>query len=122
MLVPNLNEIVAEYRAKIEETVDEIVEKVPMEESRKKNGGKEGVEVGKERKMKRMEEGEEEESSGSDDEDFLSNEVCELMQKTLLKKGFIGESGFKEIIPPFKEVIEKRGWTSINTHMPVGLK
>ena len=43
------------------------------------------------------------------------------MQKTLLKKGFIGERGFKEIIPPFKEVVEKSNWTSICTHLPVGL-
>ena len=34
-----------------------------------------------------------------------------------MKKGFIGERGFKEIIPPFKGVIEKINWT----HMPVGL-
>ena len=38
-----------------------------------------------------------------------------------MKKGFIGERGFKEIIRPFKEVIEKRNWTSIYTHTPVGL-
>ena len=62
--------------------------------------------MGKERKRKKGEK----QSSGSDDENFLSKEAFELMQKTLLKKGFIGERGFKEIIPPFKEVIEKRGW------------
>ena len=72
--------------------------------------------------MKIGEDEEEEESSRSDDVDFLSNEAIELMHKTLLKKGFIGEKGFKAIIPPFKEVIEKRGWTSIYTHLPVGLQ
>ena len=45
--------------------------------------------MGKERKRKRGEEEEEETSSGSKDEDFLSKEAFELMQKTLLKKGFI---------------------------------
>ena len=94
--MPNLEEIMAEFRAKTKETVAESVKKFPMEESQKKNGGKEEVEVGKERKRKRGEDEEEEESSGSDDEDFLSNEAFELMQKTLLKKGFIGERGFKE--------------------------
>ena len=79
------------------------------------------VEVGKERKRKIGEDEEEEESSGSDDNDFLSNEAFKVMQKTLLKKGFLGERGFKEIIPPFKEVIKKRGWTSIYTHFLVGL-
>ena len=48
----------------------------------------------------------------------MSKEGFELMQKTLLKKGFVGEKGFKEIIPPFKEVIEKRGWIAICKHLP----
>ena len=63
--------------------------------------------------MKKGEEEEKEQSSGSEDEDFLSKEGFELMQKTLLKKGFIEDRGFKEIISPFKEVIDKRGWTAI---------
>ena len=76
--------------------------------------------MGNERKRKKGKEEEEEQSSGSKDEDFLTKEGFELMQKTLLKKGFIGERGFKEIIPPFKEVIENRGWTTICDHLPVG--
>ena len=75
--------------------------------------------MGKARRRKRGEEEEEETSSRSDDDDFLSKELVELMQKTLLKKGFIGDRGFKEIIPPFKEVIEKRGWISIYEHLPL---
>ena len=78
-----------------------------MEESQNKNGGEEEVDVGKERKMKKRENENEEESSGSEDEDFLSNEAFELVQKTLMKKGFIRERGFKEIIPPFKESLKK---------------
>ena len=74
-----------------------------MEESQKKIGDEE-VEVGKERKRKRGEKEEEEQSSGSDDEDFLSKELFERMKKTLLKKGFIEERGFKEIIPPFNTI------------------
>ena len=42
------------------------------------------------------------------------------MVKKTLKKGFIGERGFKKFIPPFKEVIEKRGWKIICEHMPLG--
>ena len=64
--------------------------------------------MGKTSKRKRWEEEEEEKNSGSANDDFLSKKVVELMQKTLLKKGFIGDRRFKEIIPPFKEVIEKR--------------
>ena len=92
------------------------VEKVP-----KKEMGEDEVEEGKIRKRKRKENEEEEESSGSEDEDFFSNEAFELVQKTLMKKGFIGERGLKDIIPPFKKLIEKRNWTSICTHLPVGI-
>ena len=50
----------------------------------------------------------------------MSKEGFELMRKTLLKKGFIGKRGFKEIIPPFKKVIEKIGWIVIYEHLAVG--
>ena len=50
----------------------------------------------------------------------MSKEGFELVQKTLLKKGFIEERGFKEIIPPFKEVIEKIGWIAICKHLLIG--
>ena len=43
------------------------------------------------------------------------------MVKKILKKGFIGERGFKQFIPPFKEVITNRGWKIICEHMPPGL-
>ena len=42
--------------------------------------------MGKTRKRKRGEEEKEETNSGSDNDDFLSKEAVELMQKTLLKK------------------------------------
>ena len=72
----------------------------------------------KTRRRKRGEEEEEEMNSGSDNDDSLFKEAIELMPKTLLKKGFIGKRGFKEIIPPFKEVIEKIGWITICEHLP----
>ena len=112
MLVPNLDEIMAGIRDEIEEIVAEIVKKVPEKELQKEMGEEE-VEVEKERKRKRGEEEVEEMNSRDKNEDFLFDEAFELMQKTLFKKGFIGERGFKEIIPPFKEVIEKRGWKAI---------
>ena len=118
ILVPNLNEIMTKYGENTKETV--VVEKVHEKELQKKMGEEE-VEVGKERKRKRGEDKQEEKGNGSEVDDLLSTEAFELVQKTLMKKGFIGERGFKEIIPPFKEVIEKRNWTSICTHLPIGL-
>ena len=42
------------------------------------------------------------------------------MEKKILKKGFIGDRGFKQFTSPFKEVIEKRGWKIKWEHMPSG--
>ena len=39
------------------------------------------------------------------------------MKKTLAKKGFIEERGFKELVLPFKEEIERRGWEMICHHL-----
>ena len=75
LLMPNLNEIMAKHWAETEEIVTESVEKFPMGESQKKNGGKEEIGVGKERKIKRGEDEEEEESSRCDNKEFLSNEA-----------------------------------------------
>ena len=36
----------------------------------------------------------------------------------MLQKDFIGERGFRKLISPFKEVIEKRGWSLLCEHKP----
>ena len=48
---------------------------------------------------------------------FLTDKGAEIFKKTLAKKGFIGERGFKELVPPFKEEIERRGWDMICKHL-----
>ena len=100
-------------------TYAEIFEKV-LEKELQKEMGEEEVEVKKERERKRGEEEEEETRSGSNIDDFLSKEAFELMKKKLLKKGFIGDRGFKEMILPFKEVIEKINWIAICENLPFG--
>ena len=40
---------------------------------------------------------------------FLFYKGAEVLRKTLSNKGFIEERGFKELVPPFKEEIERRG-------------
>ena len=71
------------------------------------------------RKRKIEEEEDKEQCSGEKVEDFLSDKVYEMIEKKILKKDFIGESGFKEFVSPFKEIIEKRGWNIICKHMPL---
>ena len=40
---------------------------------------------------------------------FLSDKGVEVFRKTLAKKGFVEERGFRELVPPFKEEVERRG-------------
>ena len=48
---------------------------------------------------------------------FLYDKGAETFKKTLSKKGFIEEMGLKELVPPFKEEIERRDWEVICKHM-----
>ena len=117
MLIPNLKEIMEEFAETTKETTLDPVTTVKEEESQEKIAeAKTKVEEG--RKRKRKEEEDKEQSSGEEIEDFLYDKVYEIMEKKILKKEFIGERGFKELISPFKEIIKKKGWNIICKHMP----
>ena len=51
---------------------------------------------------------------------FLFENGVEVLRKTLSKKGFIEEKVFKELLPPFKEEIERRGWEAVCQHLEPG--
>ena len=38
----------------------------------------------------------------------------------MLHKDFTGESGFNNLISPFRELIEKKGWSLLCEHKPAG--
>ena len=38
----------------------------------------------------------------------------------MLHKDFIGESRFNNLISPFRELIEKKGWSLLCEHKPAG--
>ena len=42
-------------------------------------------------------------------DELVPNIAYEIMERKMMKKYFIGKRGFKQLISPFKEVIEKRG-------------
>ena len=44
---------------------------------------------------------------------FLTEKWAEAFRKTLAKKGFIKERGFRELIPLFEEKVERRGWDAV---------
>ena len=51
---------------------------------------------------------------------FISEKVAALMEGSLKDKGFISERGFKKVISPFTEMLEKRGWQSLGEHREPG--
>ena len=47
---------------------------------------------------------------------FYSNKGAEAFQKHLAKKGSVEERGFKQLVSPFKEEIERQGWEKLSQH------
>ena len=45
---------------------------------------------------------------------FYSNKGAEAFQRHLAKMGFVEERGFKQLVSPFKEEIERRGWEKVS--------
>ena len=99
-------------------TLDEVIEKI-ME-----NVQGERVEQPKNQETvpakEVREEVEEVEGESGGAERFLTNKGAKIFKKTLTKKGFIGDRGFKELVSPFKEEIERRGWEMICQHLELG--
>ena len=113
-----MNKIMEEF-SEIAEEIEESVKTINQEEIQEK-AVEVGVKVEEGRKRKREDEGEKEQSSGDEVDDFVSDKAFELMEKKILQKRFIRERGFKQFISHFKEVNEKRGWKIICEHMPPG--
>ena len=57
----------------------------------------------------RRKKGKEKQQEGEEDE-FVSEEAFSIWKKHYAGKGFVGERGFSQLISPFKELIEQRGW------------
>ena len=53
-------------------------------------------------------------------EDFVSEEAYSIWKKHYAGKGFVGERGFSQLISPFKELIDQRGWGKFYKHQKSG--
>ena len=51
---------------------------------------------------------------------FYSDKGVEAFEKHLEKKGFVEKQGFKNLVSPFREGVEKRGWENVSKHMEPG--
>ena len=53
-------------------------------------------------------------------DEFVSEEAFSIWKKHYAGKGFVGERGFSQLISPFKELIEQRGWGRFCKHKKSG--
>ena len=51
---------------------------------------------------------------------FYKNKRGENFWKILGKKGIVEERVFKELVPPFKEKVEGKGWDMLCEHLKLG--
>ena len=71
--------------------------------------------VTKQQRRKRKERQQEEE-----EDEFISEEAFSIWKKHYVGKGFVGERGFSQLISPFKELIDQRGWGKFCKHQKSG--
>ena len=100
-LMLNLNEVVEAYTKIEEETVQETQSGEMQSEERAEDRGEFKPLDRESRKRKR---------GAKKVRSLILNKAAALMEKSLKDKGFIVERGFKKLIFPFAEMLEKRGW------------
>ena len=72
------------------------------------------------RKRKRRTEETETEQRAEKARNFISNKAVALMEKSMKERGFIAERGFKNLVSPFVEMLEKREWKALSKHKEHG--
>ena len=87
-------------------TLDEVVENI-MEEVLRERAKQPGNQKTAPEELR--EENKEVEIEAEEARIFFSHKGAEAFRTSLARKGFVEERGFKEIVPPFKEEIERRG-------------
>ena len=55
-----------------------------------------------------------------EEDEFVSEEAFSIWKKHYAGKGFVGERGFSQLISPFKELIDQRGWGKFCKHQKSG--
>ena len=108
-LIPNLSEIREEYtqpegevhlEPEGENRLSEQPDVQPVTKQQRKKG-----------KEKQQE---------TEEDEFVSEEAFSNWKKHYAGKGFVGERGFSQLISPFKELIEQRGWGKFCKHQKSG--
>ena len=79
-----------------------------------------GEEVNAEKRDQPGEKEQPERAETEEEKGFISPESKELWNKVMFDKDFVCERGFGKVIPPFSEVITKRGWEFFCEHKASG--
>ena len=115
ILIPNLNEIMEEYiesKNQIEQVSRAACKQV---EGRDDENEEHQQTVEESRKRKRGTDEAEAEQRKDRARKLVSDKAEALMERSLKDKGFIAERGFKKLISPFADMLEKRGWEYTRT-------
>ena len=72
------------------------------------------------KKRKRRTEEPESEQRVEKARNFILDKAVALMEKSLKERGFIAERGFKKLVSPFVEMLEKREWQALGEHKEPG--
>ena len=116
----DLNKMIDEIMCESVEAVEEVHlepqlgEGISVEQGTQPEEEEQAVAQGVAKRQRTNEHAEEE--ATEDDKDFISKEAHELWNKIPFDKNFVGERGFGKLIPPFSEVIEKRGLCKYGGH------
>ena len=115
-LVPNLNEIMEEYVEWENETVQATQAVTEKDEERDKVNREFKPIEEESRKRKRRTEETETKQRVEKARNFISDKAVALMKKSLKERGFINERGFKKLVSPFVQMLEKREWQALGEH------
>ena len=107
-LIPNLHEVMEEC-TELENKIEQGFEATTRQVEERNDDNEENhqaIDEPRKRKKGADEAGEEQRKNRV--ENFISESAMALMEGSLKNRGFIAERGFKNIISPFDEMVEKR--------------
>ena len=119
-LIPNLNEIMKEYIELGNQTEKGSQAAVVQVEDREDENEKQQQKGEESRNIKKGADEARAEQMKERARNFISEKAAALMEGILKDIGFIAERGFKQVISPFTEMLEKRRWQSLGEHKEPG--
>ena len=120
ILIPNLHEVMEECTELENQTEQGFEATTRQVEERDGDNEENHQTVDEPRKRKRGADEAGEEQRENIVENFISESAMALMEGSLKNGGFITERGFKNIISPFSEMVEKKEWQSLVEHKEPG--